>query len=932
MNRKVFYTIMFLGLGVSVSCFSQEGIGTDNPEKSAALEIRSERRGFLIPRIELIALNDFSPLVGNPTHALLVFNLTDNNELKQGYYFWSEPDSQWKKLLTEGEIFDGEIEEVWYDQDSHQPATSNEQDIYRQGSVSIGKTENFIDDVSLDVQGAIRGGNSNQDNIIGLNSFAVGNNLIAQGENSTAFGYGSKAIGEGSLAGGGYFYISTGLGTDEYRKGGQASGKSSLAFGYEAEAKGELSFAHGYKTLADSSYAIALGRETQALKTGSVAMGRETKADGSNAVALGRSTQAKGNYSFAMGRNNEVTGHNATASGRYLLANSSYLTVFGRGNVNFGASVSAWNEEDPLFVIGNGLNRSQTKNAMTVLKNGFVGIGLEGTGSNAKPKSRLDIGSGEVRIRDLPDSLGNINESNIVVVKTATSNHQKGILRSVPFSDIVVEPWMIQKTQQKAEENFENIYQMGSVAINHDRTLPQSTNNQPQENIKLYVKGSILSGEFNNTSQDIIGENALGIGNKVKPIGSNSIAFGWNTKANHYQSMAIGYSSEALGNGSFAGGGSRDGTSSGIRGGIASGKNAFAFGEKSKAEGDFSYAFGKETKAEKNYSFAFGINSEATGLNSFSFGRDNHSSASYSITMGRNNIADKPSSMVLGENLIANNSNETVLGKFNNENISNSFFQIGTGTASSRRTAFVILKEGETGIGINEAPTAQLDIGSLDGEGRVRIRELPHTPGLESDRVVMVDADGYLKSLENPGVFSVGNGLSLDINNPSKVILGGNLEENTILNLNGHSLKLEGLEQGNSAFDEVLLIDNQGIIKRGKSMLPKYFYLPAVLMPLSEEEETEYEFNYNNGIFIFDLYEVYLKQFSMTTNSVSSEGNGHIIPVLEAEELIYNITYFDASVYQEVSLNNQGQLQYQIISNAEPTSKTYMNIVFEVKD
>lgn len=31
---------------------AQQGIGTDEPNKSAALEIKSEKRGLLIPRVE----------------------------------------------------------------------------------------------------------------------------------------------------------------------------------------------------------------------------------------------------------------------------------------------------------------------------------------------------------------------------------------------------------------------------------------------------------------------------------------------------------------------------------------------------------------------------------------------------------------------------------------------------------------------------------------------------------------------------------------------------------------------------------------------------------------------------------------------------------------------------------------------------------------
>src|SRR5699024_2434546 len=66
--------------------------------------------------------------------------------------------------------------------------------------------------------------------------------------------------------------------------------------------------------------------------------------------------------------------------------------------------------------------------------------------------------------------------------------------------------------------------------------------------------------------------------------------------------------------------------------------------------------------------------------------------------------------------------------------------------------AFTVLVEGRTGIGIdgeeNDAkPTEMLDI----GKGRVKIRDLPVTSGTNTQKIVVVDGDGVLRSIDPDG-------------------------------------------------------------------------------------------------------------------------------------------------------------------------------------
>ncbi len=85
------YIILFLfGLGfmMSPSLFAQVGMGTNQPDKSAVLELKSGQRGLLIPRFDIPDLQDAAP-VTTPANALLVYNTGDTNPDEAGFYYWN---------------------------------------------------------------------------------------------------------------------------------------------------------------------------------------------------------------------------------------------------------------------------------------------------------------------------------------------------------------------------------------------------------------------------------------------------------------------------------------------------------------------------------------------------------------------------------------------------------------------------------------------------------------------------------------------------------------------------------------------------------------------------------------------------------------------------------------------------------------------------
>ena len=151
---------------------------------------------------------------------------------------------------------------------------------------------------------------------------------------------------------------------------------------------GVSSFASGLSTTASGHYSIAMGYETTAAGFISTAIGLETQASGDWSTAIGTGTIASGDYSFAMGNLTTAPSFAETAIGIY---NTTYTPE----------SSIDWNDNDRLFVIGNGSD--VPSNAMTVMKNGSVGIGTDSPNMNYK----MDIADGDVLIHGITVGRGN---------------------------------------------------------------------------------------------------------------------------------------------------------------------------------------------------------------------------------------------------------------------------------------------------------------------------------------------------------------------------------------------------------------------------------------------------------------------------------------------------------------------------------------------
>ncbi len=165
----------------------------------------------------------------------------------------------------------------------------------------------------------------------------------------------------------------------------------STGFGHDTNPYGLASFAAGWNCDAANN---------------AVAMGYANNAEGVSSAAFNYNTTAAGDYSFSAGYHSTADGIYSTAFGYHTTAVAFSSVAVGMLNIGLGNS-SAWVSTDPIFEVGNG-GGTTPSNAMTILKNGNVGIGttspehlLEVTGYASD-----DVGVGHFQNTSYTDGYG----------------------------------------------------------------------------------------------------------------------------------------------------------------------------------------------------------------------------------------------------------------------------------------------------------------------------------------------------------------------------------------------------------------------------------------------------------------------------------------------------------------------------------------------
>jgi len=170
----------------------------------------------------------------------------------------------------------------------------------------------------------------------------------------------------------------------------------------------------------------------------------------------------------------------------------------------------------------------------------------------------------------------------------------------------------------------------------------------------------------------------------------------------------------------------------------------------------------------QNENFPSNMGGSDIGEYSGTIGRANIAKGAASVAMGSFSKALAENSFALGSNTTASSVYETSIGRSNAITTgddsfvvpTDALFQIGNGTSGNGNgnNALTILKNAHTAIGVTGSgsaakPTELLDLGgsAIAGEGGLKLRNInsaPYTGDISTDKVVVADTDGVLKTVE----------------------------------------------------------------------------------------------------------------------------------------------------------------------------------------
>ncbi|MES2431753.1 MAG: tail fiber domain-containing protein [Bacteroidota bacterium] len=390
--------LSFLLLIVSAQLVQAQnvGIGTTSPNINAALEIKSNNKGLLMPRLSTGARTSMT----NVPKGLMVYDST-----RSGFYY--HDGSNWHPLsdpnydsllnntinnpqvtvnMTPGQTVNSVSSSgIIYDDGGPSQSYSNSfagtyvvnplnndsligyKIIIEQMNLAAG--DSVLLAVSDDVANRVIVGGTT----VGSYFMASGGLLYIQfvsNASVNAAGFKirwstvttSAAVNETPPSYGWYFnakkiairggvspnnaWVSDSLGrlSFSYGNSAKAKGLHSVAFGDRVSASGDYSFASNIASVASGLYSVAMGGGAQATAEGALAIGNGTKATGESSVALGWDNTASGDYSTALGGRNTATGLYSTAMGEFTVASGRDALSLGTETLaSGGGSIAAGN-------------------------------------------------------------------------------------------------------------------------------------------------------------------------------------------------------------------------------------------------------------------------------------------------------------------------------------------------------------------------------------------------------------------------------------------------------------------------------------------------------------------------------------------------------------------------------------------------------------
>lgn len=100
MKKLLLSAFVAFAMLASTKTLAQQGFGTNTPDKSAAVDIVSSKRGLLIPRLALTETTNQAPIPLSiaPATSLFVYNTATVNDVIPGFYYWDG--AKWVRFVS----------------------------------------------------------------------------------------------------------------------------------------------------------------------------------------------------------------------------------------------------------------------------------------------------------------------------------------------------------------------------------------------------------------------------------------------------------------------------------------------------------------------------------------------------------------------------------------------------------------------------------------------------------------------------------------------------------------------------------------------------------------------------------------------------------------------------------------------------------------
>ena len=155
-------------------------------------------------------------------------------------------------------------------------------------------------------------------------------------------------------------------------------GPYSTAFGQQNTVTGTFAFASGVQNTVAGYSSLAVGNYNNALTQETFAFGDYcTATNGADCAALGYACRAAAQSAFSVGAFDTATNTCSIALGYGCNSKSYACAAVGSWNKSVGGTTGSWVATDPVFVVGNGRSGTTRSNAMVILKNGNIGLGID---------------------------------------------------------------------------------------------------------------------------------------------------------------------------------------------------------------------------------------------------------------------------------------------------------------------------------------------------------------------------------------------------------------------------------------------------------------------------------------------------------------------------------------------------------------------------